>query len=244
MTTAVAEPADQATRAEPPPSLLAGFAELMLKLPPGRSLSLSGVDWEGYEYVLAARTAAGRPGLRLFYCEGELEAMTTSSPHERFKKSLAILIEAWVEETGGRCLAVGATTVRREDRERGFEPDESYYVQNCDRVVGREALDFSVDPPPDLVIEVEVSRSASARMPVYAGFGVPEVWRYDGTRLSVSLLQPDGTYRESPTSRALPAVPLADLSRYLARGAAVDHSTLGREFRAWVRALPPAAPPA
>ncbi|MBX9584638.1 MAG: Uma2 family endonuclease [Gemmataceae bacterium] len=245
MSTAVAEPVDPAARAEPAPSLLAGFAELMLKLPPGRSLSLSGVDWAGYEYVLAARDAAGRQTPRLFYCEGVLEAMTTGNLHERLKKALALLVESWLAETGRDYLPSGALTVRREDREQGFEPDECYYVQNRARVAGLRNLNFAVDPPPDLVIEVEVSRSAEPRLPVYAGLGVPEVWRYDGTRLTVLLLQPDGAYRESPAGRAIPDFPLAEVPRFLAMAASLEtgYGVIDREFRAWVRSLPPTTPP-
>ena len=244
MTTATAEPV---ARPVPPPAdpELATFADLMLRLGPGRNLLLTGVDWAGYEYLLAARTAAGRRGPRLFYCEGVLEAMTTGSVHERLKKALALLIEAWLEEAGGRYIPGGGMTVRREDRERGFEPDECYYLQNWSRVVAWRELDFSTDPPPDLVVEVEVSRSAGPRMPVYAGLGVPEVWRFNGQRLTVHQLQPGATYRESPTSRAIPTFPFADAPRFLAMASAgTDHATLSREFRAWVRSLPPAAPPA
>lgn len=240
MSTAVAEPV------APSASLLDRFAALMLDLPAGRRLVLTGVDWAGYEYLLAAREAAGRRGPRLTYCEGDLEAMTTSSLHERLKKTLALLIECWVTETGGDCIPCGGMTVRREDRERGFEPDECYYVQNWRRVAGLRTLDFSSDPPPDLIVEVEVSRDARGRLPVFAGLGVPEVWRYDGDRVIVLLLQADGNYRESPTSRAIPAFPFADAPRYLGMAASVDtsHAAIGRAFRAWVRALPPAAPPA
>ena len=94
------------------------------------------------------------------------------------------------------------------------------------------------------IVEIEVSRTVLDRLPIYAAFKVPEVWRYNGTRITVLLLQPDGSYRESPVSRALPALPFAELPRFLALAddISLSFAEIGRRFRAWIRALPPAAP--
>ena len=157
-----------------------------------------------YVELLHARTEAGRAGVRITYDRGEMEIMVVGSTHERLKKIVALLIETWIEETGGDYLPSGGMTHLRADLEKGFEPDECYYVQNWAKVAGTREIDLSKDPPPDLAVEIEVSRTVLNRLPIYAAFKIPEVWRYNGSRLTVLLLQPDGSYRESSVSRAMP----------------------------------------
>ena len=229
MTTAIAAPPKPKSRD------LAALADLMLALEPGRQVTISPVGWAAYDYLLEVREQAAQRGPRLTYQRGVLTIMTTSGLHESLKKVMALLIESWIDETGGKCTPRGSLTIRREDLDRGFEPDECYYIQNWSRVFGRHEIDFSIDTPPDLVIEIEVSRSAVDRLPIMAAFKVPEVWRYDGERLIALLLQSNATYAESPTSRALPALSLTELVRFLQMSTTTDYLAIGRQFRAWVR---------
>ncbi|MBO0719619.1 MAG: Uma2 family endonuclease, partial [Blastocatellia bacterium] len=46
-------------------------------------------------------------------------------------------------------------------------------------------LDFRVDPPPDIVVEIDIHHSSVAKLPIYAALGVPEIWRYDGYTLKI-----------------------------------------------------------
>lgn len=213
-------------------------------LRPGQRLAVTDVTWEDYERLLAWRDEHRR-GVRIAFDQGEMEVMVTGGTHERLKGIVALLIEVWAEETGGDCISFGNVTHARGDIEKGIEPDECFYIQNWAKVTGARDIDFTKDPPPDLAVEIEVSRTVLSRQPIYAAFKVPEVWRYNGTRLAVLLLQPDGTHTESPTSRALPTLPVAELPRFLAMAAdvALSNTAIGRRFREWVRALPPAAPP-
>lgn len=237
MTTATA--ASQGAAPATPPDDFAGLVKFMLTRAPGRRVTVEPVTWDEYERLMDAREEAGRR-IRLTFDQGRLEIMPTSLTHELLKKILAILIEAWQEETGGKYIPGGNVTVKSEAKARGFEPDECYYVQNCARMVGRRELDLETDPPPDLVIEAEVSRTAAGRLPVFAGLGVPEVWRYDGDRVVVLLLTPGGTYQESAVSRAIPTFPFAEVPRFVAMVAEEDYATISRAFRAWVRSLPSA----
>ncbi len=99
-------------------------------------------------------------------------------------------------------------TFRREDLERGFEPDSCFYVQSEARVSGKAQIDFSVDPPPDLVIEVDITSPSLNKLPICAQIGVSEVWRYDGVRLEILRLE-STEYAAVPTSTTLP--PLTSL---------------------------------
>jgi Uma2 family endonuclease len=233
MTTATVPPATW-----PSPSVVPTLSGLVNYVEPGQRLLLTGVKYTDFERLAEWRDAAGRRAVCFAFDHGKLEIMVITNTHERFKKIVALLIEDWIEETGGRYAPSGQLTHKREDLERGFEPDECYYIQNCDKVLGVGEIDFTKDPPPDLAVEVEVSRTLLDRLPIYAAFKVPEVWRYNGERLTVLLLQSDGSYQESATSRALPNLPLTELPRFLEMAARVDYATIGRQFRTWVRSLP------
>lgn len=241
MTTATAAPPVVAP--PEPANVAAQLMRLFESLAPGQRVTVADVSWEEYEALMDARDEAGRH-FRLTYDQGSLEIMPTSLAHELLKKILAILIEAWQVETGGEYIPGGNVTVKHEPKGRGFEPDECYYIQNWARMVGKPELDLDTDPPPDLVIEAEVSRTATGRLPVFAGLGVPEVWRYAGDRVVVLLLGPNGNYSESAASRAIPNFPFAEVPRFVAMAATDSFAAVSRAFRAWVRSLPPAAPPA
>lgn len=238
MSTATATPP-----AAPAPTIMSALTEAANALRPGQRAFFTDVSWDEYEELLDWRDEHRR-GIRLAYDRGELEIMSTTATHERLKKILALLIEIWVTENGGDYNAFGSMTHRRADLERGLEPDECYYIQNWAAVAGLRDIDFAKDPPPDLAVEIEVSRTVLSRLPIFAALKVPEVWRYDGTRLTILLLQPDGTYAESPASLALPALPVVDLVPFLALAAdiALSNAAIDRQFRAWVRARR-AAPP-
>jgi Uma2 family endonuclease len=147
---------------------------------------------------------------------------------------LARLVEALCEETMIELACYGSMTMRREGLSRGLEGDESYWIEHEAIVRGRDEIDLEVDPPPDLVLEIEVSRSTMNRMAIYAALRVPEVWTWDGKTLRVWLLGADATYRESDRSRAFPFLPLAQFARFLTKKG-VGETQLLRSFRKWVR---------
>ena len=235
-----------ATLAAPASPPLAGpkIAGLVNYVEPGEHLLLTGISYDDFVRLAEWRDEVRRWNVRLAYDRGKLEIMVVTNAHERFRKIVAILIETWIEATGGDYLPSGQLTHRREDLQRGFEPDEYYYIQNWRAVSGIREIDFTKDPPPDLAVEAEVSRTVLDRLPIYAAFKIPEVWRYDGEQLIVLLLQSDGTHRESSASRALPTLPLAELPRFLAlaNDLTIGFAEISRQFRTWIRTLPQAAP--
>ena len=154
--------------------------------------------------------------------------------HEEAKYLLGCVIDTVTEELRIPRQGAGSTTWRREDLDRGLEPDACFYLANAERVRGK-AIDLSVDPPPDLAIEVDITRSSLDRMGVYAKLGIPEIWRYDGESLRVYLLQADGNYAETETSRSLPFLLPGEVARFLEQAGPMDHSEWGRQFRQWVR---------
>jgi Uma2 family endonuclease len=193
---------------------------------------IRGVGWQGYQKLL---DVVGDRPVRLTYDRGDVELMSPSMPHERYKKILARLVEAITAELEIPCEGAGSTTWRREDLDRGLEPDECYYIAHADQVACRNDLDPSTDPPPDLAIEVDISPSALDRPAIYAALGVPELWRFDGETLRIEQLQDDGTYRLCDASPALPFLKAAEIRQWLAQADTMGQTAWDRQLRAWVR---------
>ena len=198
---------------------------------------LHGVSWETYT---ALRDAPENYHVRMTYNRGELEVMSPSKPHEQFARLLDLLIHAWAEELDLDIGGCRTMTCRRKDLRRGFEPDDCYYVEHEAQMRAKKELDLSTDPPPDLAIEVEVSRRKRGKLKLYEAFGVPEAWRYDGRAINVYHLGPDGRYASQSASRVLPGFPIAEAERVLSRIGTASDTVLVKSFRQWVRsnALP------
>jgi Uma2 family endonuclease len=204
----------------------------MVKLPTEQRIVISCVDWDTY---VTFSDKLGERNIRVNYDGVNLEIMTTSLEHERAKKLLARLLETVTEEVDIDILGAGSMTYRREDLDRGFEPDESYWLQHEAQMRDRVDIDLTRDPPPDLMLEIEISRSFVDRLAIAARLGVPEVWRWDGQALRIMVLGPDGQYGESQRSRALPFLPIAELVRFLHPDTTQSETKLLRSFRDWVR---------
>lgn len=200
--------------------------------PPEQRIILSGVSWATYEQILTDFLDRSRP--HFAYDRGVLEIVSPSPPHEKDNFALAQLVSTVAEELEIDFLPVGSTTYRRKALRQGFEADSSFYILNERFVLDLAEIDPTTDPPPDLVIEVDVSRSSLDKLAIYAGFGVPEVWRCEADRVSILAFE-DGAYRPVPTSRVLP--PLTDdvLTRFLLRSREQRRLAWIREVRAWAR---------
>jgi Uma2 family endonuclease len=192
---------------------------------------ISLVSWEKYEQMAA--WFEGRH-VRLTYDRGELEIRTVSHRHERYKHLLGRLLDALTEELDIDVHGAGSMTFKREDLERGLEPDECYWIEHEGQMRNKLEYDEQNDPSPDLVLEVEISRSALDRMGMYAALKVPEVWRWDGQRLVYCLLR-KGRYHEAAVSRSFPMLAAPEVVRFLNQKGTLGETKLLRAFRPWVR---------
>jgi Uma2 family endonuclease len=144
------------------------------------------------------------------------------------------LVLALTEEMGVEAKDLGSTTFRREDLERGFEPDSCFYIENEGLIYGKDRPDLSVDPPPDLVIEIDITSPSISKLPIYAQMGVPEVWRYDGERLTMWKLEGLG-YTEMTESLALPSLTSAIASDFAEKSKTTKRTTWLMTVREWAR---------
>lgn len=205
---------------------------------------LHAVDWQTYEKFL---DAVGNRSLRLTYDRGKLEIMAPSWNHEWLKSRMGFLLCLFGGLLRMKVQPGGSTTFRRKDVARGLEPDDCFYIQNADRMLGpNHEVDLTRDPPPDLALEVDIHSSSLDRMGIYAALRVPELWRWEDNRLQVYRLGVDGKYEPCERSLGFPSLPLPEFLRFIEETQALSHSELIEPFRVWVQqqVLPPAPGPA
>jgi Uma2 family endonuclease len=191
-----------------------------------------GVGWKGYQRL---RKMIGDQPVRLTYDRGDVELMSPLPKHERKKSLLGQFVRILARELHIPVMPMGSTTFSRQDVDKGLEADESFYLGDLERVRDPDHIELGIDPPPDLAIEIAITRSALNRMGIYGALGVPELWRFNGRTLKVMLRQDDGSYRQSEYSAAFPEVPMDALARFASRQGSRDENTDLDEFRAWVR---------
>ena len=133
-----------------------------------------------------------------------------------------------------RMSRYGSTTYRRQDLMRGLEPDECYYVQHEDQMRNRDRIDLANDPPPDLVIEIDITHHEVDREEIYALLGVPELWRFDGTQLTAHALR-RGKYVPIENSLAFPKLKVSALQPFLNSVGKVDLTTACHQFCDFIR---------
>jgi Uma2 family endonuclease len=196
--------------------------------PPLRRFVFEHVSWDYYTQTLSQLDRTGQHA-RVTFDRGRMEIMTVGRRHEIIKKAIGRLLEAFADEHEIDIEGVGNVTCRKQDVERGLEPDECYYVTS---VYGGpdDVLDLSNNPPPDLAIEVEVSHGLGTRRAIYSDLGVPELWRFDGARVEVMELASGGTYKPVEKSRFFPTLDIAEFSQFVVRAIA-NQRTVIREYR-------------
>ncbi len=193
---------------------------------------LKEVSWPTYQALL--RDLGNHRLLRLTYDQGVLEIFMPSELHEIINRLLALIVTALTDELDLKIKGYGSTTLDREDLARGVEPDSCFYIQNVDQVLGRR-LDITVDPPPDLAIEVDITRSSQRRFGVYCQLQIPEIWRYTEREGLVIYQFRDGDYVECEFSPTFPMVSGALLITFLQRAETEDDNAVIRSLRQWLR---------
>ncbi len=195
---------------------------------------LRDVSWALYQHLLEE---VGNGPIRMTFDGGSLEIMSPLPRHELWKKRIARMIEIFALELNISMTPLGSTTFAREDLQKGLEPDECYYIEHAAAVHGKDILDLTVDPPPDLVVEVNITSRSIKREPIYAALGVPELWRFKDRGIEVLELHTDGRYKPVSRSRSFSFLPMKSFEAFLLRLEREDQTAVLREFRDWVKTL-------
>ncbi len=177
-----------------------------------------GVAWETYLELLDELGDDERPGgIRLAYIDGALEIMSPKRLHEQITRFVDMILTLVTFEQGRNLDNCGAMTMRVDAQEKGGEPDSCFYLANESAVRGIAEIDLQVHPPPDVVLEVDITSPSLDKMKLYCAAGVPEVWRYDGARMRFFVLS-DGEYKSATHSRSFPHLTGERMSEYLRLG--------------------------
>jgi len=122
---------------------------------PGQSTVLHDIDWHQFETIL--EDLGERRTTRIAYLDGVLEILMPLPEHEKVKVLIGDFIKALLDEMEVDFEPFGSTTFKRSDKLAGLEPDDCFYIQNNAVMRGARKLDLSIDPPPDLSIEVDLT---------------------------------------------------------------------------------------
>jgi Uma2 family endonuclease len=198
---------------------------------PGQQLLLKNVSWQMYDNILS-ELGEGRTA-RINYYQGMLEIVTPLLEHEVNKVTIGDLVKALLEELDIEFWSLASTTFKNEAMAAGVEADDCFYIQNEAVIRGKKRIDLTVDPPPDLAIEIDIT--SRTRFNNYEALGVTELWRYDGQSLEINVLE-DGKYVKSNTSRNFSQFPLVDaIPQYVEQSKVVGRNATMKAFRNWVR---------
>jgi len=202
-----------------------------ITVPPGNQLLLKDITWQMFETILAE--LGEHRASRLSYSNGTLEIMVPLPEHEIGKENIGDLVKILLEELDIEFGSWGSTTLKNANMAQGLEADACFYIQNEAAVRGKNRIDLETDPPPDLAIEIDIT--SRTQLNNYEALGVPELWRYNGCNLQISVLQ-NGKYIQSDRSLQFPNFPITELiPQYLEQSKTAGRNVAMKAFRAWVR---------
>ncbi|KKI98958.1 Uma2 family endonuclease [Prochlorothrix hollandica] len=188
-----------------------------LHLDPGSVVRLPGT-WQDYCTLCDRRGDGSIP--RLKYKSGEILLMSPLPRHGREAHLLARIVELLLESQNRNYEGFTPITMR-DPQVGGIEPDYCFYIDNWQAAAGKDRIDWQTEPPPDLVIEIDVSSYTD--VVDYAPYGVPEVWIFRRSGLAIYQLQGSG-YEPAIASRFFPDVKLGAIVAATLDRAAIDGS--------------------
>lgn len=204
-----------------------------LDIPLGQRVLLHDVSWSEFEAILVEM--GEYRAARLAYSQGTLEIRMPLPEHEVDKELIGDMVKILLEELEIDCECFGSTTFKRETKKSGVEPDQCFYIQNHQQMRGKRRVDLTVDPPPDLAIEIDVT--SKTQLDAYQALQVPELWRYENNQLQINVLQ-DGRYVKLPSSPIFPGLPIVEMiAQFVAQSTTIGRSPTLRTFRDRIRQL-------
>ncbi|MGB0562476.1 MAG: Uma2 family endonuclease [Spirulinaceae cyanobacterium] len=202
-----------------------------LVIPPGRQLLIKDISWQMYENLL--EDLGEQRGSRVNYSQGTLEIMSPLPEHEDDKVMIADFVKAILEEWDIEFRSLGSTTFKSQQMNQGLEADDCFYIENEVAIRGKKRIDLSLDPPPDLAIEIDIT--SRTRFNNYEALGVRELWRFNGTSLEINVLR-NGVYIRQDESLHFPGLSLNNkIPEYLERSKVEGRNKTMKVFRVWVR---------
>jgi Uma2 family endonuclease len=202
-----------------------------ITVPPGQRVLLRDVSWSEFETIL--EELGEHRASRIAYDNGILEIMAPLPEHERNKEYIGDFVKAILEELDLEFCPLGSTTFKNKEMLQGIEPDNCFYIANEALVRDKDRLDLTIDPPPDLALEVDVT--SRTHPSIYKALKVPELWRFERGQLQINVWR-DREYIQTETSPTFPKLPLKQvIPQYLEQCKQEGRNKTMKAFRAWVR---------
>jgi Uma2 family endonuclease len=210
----------------------ASYIEAIEHLPAGATLRIPHVRWEDYDQLLAE--LGDDYHVRVSYDCGCLEIMSPLPEHEEFADVVLSITREITRELGVKLETRGSMTIRSAWQSKGAEPDTCFYVQNAARIIGKRSLDFNTDPPPDIVVEIDLTNASQSKFSIYAALRVPEIWRYDGSQAYFYHFAGE-QYVETSHSQTFPFLTSTVLARFIEQSKTEGQDAALDATREWVR---------
>jgi Uma2 family endonuclease len=201
-------------------------------------LVLNNIRWSQYEAIL--RALPEQAGLRIIYFDRRLTLLSPSYRDDWIAEACGDLVKAVARALGLAWEQSGHTTYRLKKGDAGVEGDRAFYFgDHAKRMIGAQEIDLTTQPPPDLTIEIEVSHSANDAVAAWGRIGVPEVWRLDTKRwtLTFETRNDDGTYSPTPRSPALPVLEPSDVLSQLRLAEKLGSSRWHAQLTKWIKSV-------
>lgn len=197
-----------------------------------KSEVIYGVSWETYEVLVEKYWNQQCP--RLTYDSGIMEVeVSNSDKHEEDNRNLSLLLQTILLELEIEHRNLGSTTFSKKSIRKGFEPDSCFYIESFKKIEGKSNLGLENKIPPDLIIEVNRTSSSVPRMPIFAGFGVSEVWRFNKEQVKFYILK-DKVYLETEKSLAVPMLSSQKATELLLESRKMGNVAWVKQIRNWV----------
>ncbi|MBD2596391.1 Uma2 family endonuclease [Nostoc spongiaeforme FACHB-130] len=168
-----------------------------IQLPAGSVVRLP-ATWQEYQRLCEQRGDGSIP--RIKYRDGEVLLMSPLPVHGRDANLVADIVKALLDHDGREYDAFTPVTMTLPE-ESGIEPDYCFYIDNWQAVSGKKRIDWRQDPPPDLVIEIDVTSYSDVED--YLPYRVPEIWLFKKQQLLIYQLQ-GSIYQLQTQSRYFP----------------------------------------
>ena len=197
-----------------------------------KSEVIYGVSWEIYESLITKYWGEQSP--RLTYDSGIMEVeMSNSDKHEEAGRTLEFFLSEILIELEIDFRRFGSMTFKKQSIRKGFEPDACFYIESLEKIEGKSNIGIENKIPPDLTIEINRTSSSVPRMPIFAAFGVKEIWRFDGENVKFYTLE-DRVYLETETSIALPMLSSKKATEFLQESREMTSTAWTKKVREWI----------
>ncbi len=195
---------------------------------------LDNISWETFNKLL--EELGNKRASRLSYFQGQLEVMSPLGEHENNNRFIDDLIRVIADELNLNLKKFGSLTLKLDGEQRGVEPDSCYYLKNEPLVRNKQNIDLNLDPPPDLVLEIDITSSSLNKLPIYGAMKIPEIWQFNGEKLTIFLLTADKyNYEKSEQSLTFPWLNLEIVPELIKKNLEIGETATLKQFRQWIK---------